>query len=306
MQLFSSQKGKLSPAKNIPFKLESDIHTLVEENLETLFNLELVKREFKVNGYRIDTLCFDKECNAFVILEYKKTKSYSVMDQGYTYLSIMLNNKADFILEYNENMGVALQKKDVDWRQSRVVFISPSFTGYQQQSIEFGDIPFELWEIKQFSNQTIVLNRHRSTSTESVSAISKTDNLVSSVSKEVQVYNIDDHRSKGEDEVQELFDTFCSRILELDDIEIIPTKGYVAFKVGKRVVSDCEVKKEYLKLRINMKWGTLDDPKKLFRDVSSIGHWGVGDYECKIKNDTDLYYIMSLIKDCYHKITSSE
>ena len=33
----------------------------------------------------------------------KNSKSSSVIDQGYSYLSTMLNNKSDFILEYIEN-----------------------------------------------------------------------------------------------------------------------------------------------------------------------------------------------------------
>jgi hypothetical protein len=59
MDLYKLNKTKLEEIKNIPFKLEKDIQTLVEENLETLFGLELVKSEFQLNGLRIDTLGFD-------------------------------------------------------------------------------------------------------------------------------------------------------------------------------------------------------------------------------------------------------
>lgn len=47
---------------------------------------------------------------------------------------------------------------------------------------------------------------------------------------------------------------------------------------------------------INLKKGKLDDPKKIARDVSEIGHWGNGDYELTIEDDTNLEYIMSLIR----------
>ena len=46
-------------------------------------------------------------------IEYKKGNSYSVIDQGYSYLSILLNNKADFILEYNETQSENLKKTDI-------------------------------------------------------------------------------------------------------------------------------------------------------------------------------------------------
>jgi hypothetical protein len=91
-------------------------------------------------------MAYDNETNSFVIIEYKRDKNFSVIDQGYAYLSLMLNNKADFILEYNENQEKTLKRKDVDWSQSRVVFISPSFTSYQKEAINFKDLPIELWE----------------------------------------------------------------------------------------------------------------------------------------------------------------
>ena len=305
MELYHNKEGNLSRVKNEPFSLEKDIQSLVEENLEILFNLTLVKSEFTIKQFRIDTLCYDSYTNSFVVIEYKKTKSYSVIDQGYTYMSLMLNNKSDFILEYNETQEEQLKRRDVDWGQSRVLFISPSFTEYQKNSVEFKDVPFELWEIKKFSNRNVVLNRHKSTSTESVVSISKKDDVISSVNKEVKVYNVDDHRKKGSNESQELFDTFSARVLELESLEIVPTKEYIGFKIGKRIITDVEIQKTSIKLRINMKWGELDDSKELFRDVSNIGHYGVGDYECKIDNDNDLDYIMNLVKVCYRHYNES-
>ena len=102
MDLYKIKRNSLEPVERESFKLEKDIQSLVESNLETLFNLEFVSSEFIVGEFRLDSLCFDNEVNSFVIIEYKKGSSYSVIDQGYSYLSLMLNNKSDFILEYNE------------------------------------------------------------------------------------------------------------------------------------------------------------------------------------------------------------
>jgi len=88
--------------KENPLKLEREIQTLIEKNLKLIFGLDFVKSEFSLNNFRIDTLAFDHDASAFVIIEYKRDKNFSVIDQGYAYLSLMLNNKADYILEYNE------------------------------------------------------------------------------------------------------------------------------------------------------------------------------------------------------------
>ena len=78
---------------------------LTEKNLETVFGLEFVATEYQVQKLFIDTLAFDRETKTFVIIEYKRDRSFSVVDQGFSYLSLMLNNKADFILAYNEAKG---------------------------------------------------------------------------------------------------------------------------------------------------------------------------------------------------------
>ncbi len=84
------------------FPSEREVQRMTEANLQDLFNLDFVKSEFELNYLRIDTLAFDKESAAFVIIEYKKDRNFSVVDQGVAYLNLMLNHKADFILEYNE------------------------------------------------------------------------------------------------------------------------------------------------------------------------------------------------------------
>ena len=108
MLVFLDSQNTLTPVERDAFKLEQDVHKLVEPNLETVFQLEYVASEFTVGEFRLDTLAFDQATNSFVIVEYKKGHSYSVVDQGYSYLSVMLNNKAEFVLEYNERTGKQL------------------------------------------------------------------------------------------------------------------------------------------------------------------------------------------------------
>ena len=137
MELFDLKGKTLIPVKKIDFKLEKEIQDLVEDNVQEVFDLEFVSSEFTVGEFRIDTLCFDNDTNSFVIIEYKRGNSYSVVDQGYSYLSVMLNNKSDFILEYNETKNKTLKRDNVDWTQSRIIFISQSFNSHQKNSINF-------------------------------------------------------------------------------------------------------------------------------------------------------------------------
>ncbi len=67
----------------------------------------------------------------------------------------MFNHKADFVLRYNMKFGEKKDINDFDWLQSRIIFISTNFTNYQINSINFKDLPIELWKIKRYNNNTI-------------------------------------------------------------------------------------------------------------------------------------------------------
>jgi predicted transport protein len=305
MKLYNIKDKKLLPVFSDNFKLEKDIQVLVENNLKELFNLELVKTEFTIRNFRIDTLCFNKENKSFEIIEYKRERNFSVIDQGYTYLSLMLNNKSDFILEYNENNNETLKRDDIDWTQSRVRFISPHFTEYQKNSINFKDVPFELWEIKKYDNSMIGLIQHKTSSEESISTIQiDTENVVSSVTREIKVYSEEYHFTKNkkrDESVIELYKSLKERIINLgDDIDIIPRKEYVGFR-RKRPFTDIVFYTEHLRILINMKKGELDDPKHICKDMSVQGHWGNGDYEIRLTSQDDLEYTMFLIHQSYKK-----
>jgi len=301
MAHFKIENSSLNLIKEYPFKLEKDIQNLTENNLTKIFGTEFVKSEFALNNFRIDTLAYDSDSSSFVIIEYKRDKNYSVIDQGYAYLSLMLNNKADFILEYNENRKKTLKRNDVDWSQSKVIFLSPSFTNYQREAINFKDLPIELWEIKRYNNDTVTFNQiQTSGAQESVKTISGKDETTKRVNKEIKVYTEDEHLKIASPEILELYENFKASILNFEGVEMKPKKKYLAFVSGSNI-SDIHVQRKSLKLWINLSKGNLDDPKKITRDVSNIGHWGNGDYEIQVTNDDDLEYIISLIKQSYRK-----
>ena len=214
----------------------------------------------------------------------------------------MLNNKADFILEYNENCGNTLKRDDVDWTQSRVIFVSQAFTPYQKEAINFKDLPISLWEIKRYSNQTISFEEiHKLNATESIKTVSTANSAVDTVSKEVIVYTENDRLKDIPEEVLDLYGQLREKILELGNVEIKATKLYVAFTVNGSNFTDITLQKKGLKLWLNLFKGELEDPYKLARDVANIGHHGNGDYELTITNTDKLDYIATLIKQAYRQ-----
>ena len=316
MDLYKIKNNKLEEINTESFDLEKDIQSLVENNLETLFNLEFISTEFSVGDFRIDTLTYDNENNNFVIIEYKKGSTYSVIDQGYSYMSVMLNNKSDFILEYIEKTGKSLKKSEVDFSQSRIIFISPSFNSYQKNSVNFKDVPFELWEIKKFSNNSISLNQHLSSSKESIQKIEgNKSSVISNVGKEVKVFEERDHTSKSNSSLIRNWELLKERFSELDGVEIVPKRLYITLMYGKKTVSYFIFRKDKIVMEFvrgniltdgskSKNYFVIDDPK----EISVEGTWtyknGVqgGIYKIPLDKDSDVEYFMFLIKQKYKNI----
>lgn len=305
MKLYKSNSGLLERVKLNPFPLEKDIQKLVEKNVSTLFGFEFVKSELTFGGFRFDTLCFDNELNSFVIIEYKKGSSYSVIDQGYTYLSLLLNNKSDFILEYNETLDRNIKRDEVDWSQSKVLFISSHFSDYQRNSVNFKNIPFELWEITRYNDESIGLSK---ISTESSVDINSTirehssEGIMGKVTKELVRYDENYLLSKSKnrpDGVKELYFKLKNRILELGEgIEIRFGKQTIGFLQNK-VFTDLIIWNKGVGVVINLKKGQLKDDLSSTEDLSNKGHWGNGDYRIWIYTNDDLEYTISLIRQSF-------
>ena len=258
MPLYALKSGlKIERIKKSAFKTEKEMQKLVESNLPMLFNLEFVRSEFALGNLRIDTLVFDPENKCFVIIEYKNDRNFSVIDQGYAYLALLLNNKADFILEYNERMKMGLRKDELDWSQSRVIFISPEFTKYQKGAINFRDLPIELWEISVYENGMVLMDSITTPEgSESIEKISPRGESFKEVAREIKVYSEQDHLNGLPEEISELYENLKMRIISLGGVMIVPKKHYIGFKTEKNFV-DIHPQKSQIKIWLNMKKANL-------------------------------------------------
>lgn len=316
MDLYKLENNKLQEVSRKNFDLEKDIQSLIETNTEDIFNLEFVSSEFTMGQFRLDSLCFDNETKSFVIIEYKKGSSYSVIDQGYSYLSIMLENKSDFILEYNENKDRNLKREDIDWSQSRILFISQSFNSYQKNSVNFKDVPFELWEIKRFSDDLVSLNRHLPSSKESIQKFDSGKNsVIKNVSKEVKVYDEETTIKNTSEKLQSVYLGLKEKISNWDDIKFVPKRKYIGVWKNNKVFVYLNFRKKHIRthLLINMKYTkgdyvpksstvkpfVLDDPKNMFsiweNDYKKL-------YSHDLIDSKDLDYFVLMIKQKYDSL----
>lgn len=119
----------------------------------------------------------------------------------------------------------------------------------------------------------------------------------------LSIYTAEDHLSGKAQAFVELFEQLRERIFLLGDEEAITEKAnklYVSYKHGKNF---CEVKiqSQGLKLWLDIPYEELIDPKKLGKDVTSIGHHGTGTVEVRLIEQRELNDVMALIQQAYQQ-----
>ena len=72
-------------------------------------------------------------------------------------------------------------------------------------------------------------------------------------------------------------------------------KTYVAYKAETNFVDVIPLAKR-LRLILNMSISEINDPKKLCKDVSTVGHWGNGGVEIGISSLAELPYVIGLVR----------
>lgn len=305
MSVFKLSNSKLTQLKETKIDLEKNIQSIAEANLDTIFGLQLISTEFALQNFRIDTLAYDQETNSFVIIEYKRDRSFSLVDQGVSYLGLMLYNKDSFILEYARKTNTNLNEIKINWQERRIIFIANSFTPHQLNAVNFKDFPIELWEVKRFQDNLITFNQIKSAQepTENLKSVSK-DKNIDKVTASVKKSTIDDHFQLGWTESREIYEELRERILKIDSrIEERPQISYIGYYIAKSMVIDIKVHKSKILLELlRVEPMDLKDPEKKVRyKVNSYKFLNkhVSQFDINSLNDVD--YAIFLVKQVYEK-----
>lgn len=119
------------------------------------------------------------------------------------------------------------------------------------------------------------------------------------------VYAEEMHLEHGSQHIKDLYLKLKTELVKFGDVIVEPKKLYIAFKSPKNFI-DIEIQKSGLKMFLNLKKGSLKDPNDVADDVSNIGHWGNGDYRIYLDDDSNLDYVLMLIKQSYNAQKSDE
>jgi len=114
----------------------------------------------------------------------------------------------------------------------------------------------------------------------------------------------EEHHTKGKpQEAIELFRTIDKYCRELDP-SIVQRKylaKYVSYLHGKAIFCCVHLQKSGLRIWLKLSYSYLENPPDFIRDVSNIGHWGVGDVEVGIDSLDKLQIAKLLIRQSFEK-----
>lgn len=286
------------------FQLENDLQKTIEQNLEEIFGVHFVASEFAVRGEqpgRIDTLGLDME-GAPTIIEYKRDKSESVINQGLYYMNWLIDHRGDFTVVARDKLGADI---DINWNHPRLIIIAQNYAKWDIHAVNRMGEGIELWEYVRYGDDLLYLNQVYGQQRTAPTSSGVSNIVTPSETSPEPEYTIQYHTAGKSSRVQSLFERLREGILSLgtDEGEIIetPNKLYISYRHGRNF---CEVQlmAKGLKLHLDIHASDLHDPKNLARDVSSIGHWGTGDTEVKLISDDEIDYVLGLIEQS-HRLT---
>jgi len=193
---------------------------------------------------------------------------------------------------------------EIDWDSPRVICIAESYNKFDLDTADILPINVELLRYRIYDENILYVEpeNYQKVRISTSGIIKKAKQGKEKIKRLQKTYSIDDHLSEINKQIVNLFQTLREKILSLDESIIEEAKAkYIAYKTSTNFTY-IVVKQYGLKIFLNVKSGQLNDPQSLARDLTKpkmIGHWGNGDYEVKLKRESELEAVFALIKQSY-------
>lgn len=295
MALFKVDGNSVHRVKARGLDLEKNLQHIVEENLEEVLGVTFLYHEYPTSfGGRMDTLGIDADGSPCIV-EYKRGQNDNVINQGLSYLRWLLDHKADFErLCTEKNIQQA-----IGWDSPRVICIASSYNKFDSDTAELLPIKIELLRYQMYEGNMFSIEPQGGQKIKlAMGGIVGKAKVAESATMQKH-YTVEERLTGVKPSVVEAFNMLREQIIALDEtIDEQPKKIYVAYKLARNF-TDLIVMKSKLVVALNVKYGSLEDPKGLLRDMRQQGHWGNGDYEIFVMGPQDVEYAMFLIRQSY-------
>lgn len=281
-KLFRINNGKATEIEGSAVGLEKALQTLIERNLEDLLGVRFLASEYstgKTHAGRIDTLGLD-ENGSPVILEYKRSVNENVINQGLFYLDWLMDHRAEFELAVLKKFGKAAAD-EIDWDGPRLICVATDYTKYDEHAVQQIDRNIELVRYRKFGPDLLLL--------ELVNRVAASEPPRPAGGKEpppepAGVKTVLQKRDELSPELRALFDELRAYLLALgDDVEEKVRLHSIAYRRIKNFASvEFHPTKGCLTAHVKVDPKSITLEKGFTRDVTGLGHQGVGDLRIEI------------------------
>ena len=301
LKLFRITNGSAQELKGKSVALEVSLQRLIEANMETLFGVRFLATEYSTGAKhrgRIDSLGLD-ETGSPVIFEYKRAVNESVINQGLFYLDWLVDHKGEFQLLVMEKLDQDAAN-EIDWSNPRVICVASGFTRYDENAVMQMSRSIELVRYQDFEGELLALELVTAPKTDLVSESAggpgTSTRRSAGTGKTVTQY-----LEGAPQTMKDLFANLEAFIEALgDDVTKKTLKNYFAYRRLKNfacveVHPQTQTVLAYLKVDPD----TVQLEEGFSRDVRSIGHFGTGSLELRIKDAAGFAKAQPLIQLSY-------
>lgn len=295
-------KPEVAPIELKAVKLEKEIQTLIERNMETFFGVRFLATEYTiaqtsgadVQGGRIDSLGIDENMCP-VIFEYKRDANENVINQGLFYLDWLIDHQADFKLLVMERLG-STEAEAIDWSSPAVYCIANAFGKYDLHAIKQMNRNIRL--IRYANGGGVLMFEYLNSPSTGGLNVGPAVSATNSGKKSSADKTYTEQYEGTTDGLREIVDEVRRYMGSLgNDVSENVLKQYLAIKKARNVVC-VEVNKTRVILHLHLDPDTVELSDVVI-DAREKGHWGTGDLECSLRTMKELESVKPLLERAY-------
>ncbi len=305
LKLFRIDGGVAAELVSSAMALEKQLQTLIERNMNPLFGVRLLASEYSTgtrHGGRIDSLGID-ENGSPVIFEYKRSRDENVINQGLFYLDWLLDHKAEFTLLAMKQLGATAN--EIDWSNPRLVCVARDFTRYDEHAVQQINRTVELVRYRDYDGQLLALELLTAVTGTPTGEPGLGAGLSGMTTKTrtgaSQQKTVSQYLEQAPESLKNLFSDLDATLTAFgDDVQRTTRKLYFAYKRLKNFACvEVHLRDHTLLVYIKVDPESVDLEDGFTRNVRTIGHFGTGDLEVRIKNRSDLDRASDLLLRSY-------
>lgn len=300
IRLFRFDNCSATMLPSIYFSQESELHALMEQNLEEFLGLRFLAREYNTGRYQrgyIDTLALDEDFCP-VIIEYKRHNNDNIITQGLYYLNWLMDHQPEFMKLAESILGREAAEK-IDYSNPRLICIAAEFSKFDEKAILQIDRNIELYRYRIFDSNLLLLELVGSTLSpflrgEPTISLEGEKSVGMPASFQTRLKNMNYEMERLYLETMDFAEGLG------DDVTIKFLKHYVAISRLRNFAS-IQPARSRLKLWLNLNPDEITLEAGFSRDVTTIGHHASGNLEIYLRESGDLEKAKPLIELAYQK-----